>query len=101
MARAVAFYEALGVRAEIRLPGGELYQLSGWQRLSQAHVSAQATSVGPAVQSPMFGDLDAFLTQAVSTGLRPEFPPRNGSWGERYFRILDPDGHELSFARPI
>jgi uncharacterized glyoxalase superfamily protein PhnB len=23
------------------------------------------------------------------------------SWGERYFHIVDPDGHELSFARPI
>ncbi|MEE9270499.1 MAG: VOC family protein, partial [Candidatus Krumholzibacteria bacterium] len=22
-------------------------------------------------------------------------------WGERYFHITDPDGHELSFARPL
>jgi catechol-2,3-dioxygenase len=27
--------------------------------------------------------------------------PRNASWGERYFHMLDPDGHELSFARPL
>jgi uncharacterized glyoxalase superfamily protein PhnB len=27
--------------------------------------------------------------------------PRNASWGERYFHICDPDGHELSFARPL
>jgi hypothetical protein len=46
-------------------------------------------------------DVDAFYAQAVSTGLRPEFSPRDGSWGERYFHILDPDGHELSFARRI
>jgi uncharacterized glyoxalase superfamily protein PhnB len=29
--------------------------------------------------------------------MQPE-PPRDGSWGERYFHIKDPDGHELSFA---
>jgi uncharacterized glyoxalase superfamily protein PhnB len=46
-------------------------------------------------------DVDAHYAQAVSAGLRPEFSPLDGSWGERYFHIIDPDGHELSFARPI
>jgi len=32
--------------------------------------------------------------------LNPE-SPRDASWGERYFHMPDPDGHELSFARPI
>jgi len=27
--------------------------------------------------------------------------PQDASWGERYFHMLDPDGHELSFARPL
>ena len=27
--------------------------------------------------------------------------PRDAEWGERYFHITDPDGHELSFARPV
>lgn len=27
--------------------------------------------------------------------------PQDGSWGERYFHIKDPDGHELSIAKPI
>ena len=27
--------------------------------------------------------------------------PRNASWGERYFHLQDPDGHELSFAKPL
>lgn len=30
-------------------------------------------------------------------GLTPQAPD-NGSWGERYFHIADPDGHEVSFA---
>jgi len=25
-------------------------------------------------------------------------PPRDASWGERFFHVTDPDGHELSFA---
>jgi len=32
--------------------------------------------------------------------LAPE-APLNASWGERYFHLHDPDGHELSFARPL
>ncbi|MGH8701888.1 MAG: VOC family protein, partial [Burkholderiales bacterium] len=27
--------------------------------------------------------------------------PADAPWGERYFHISDPDGHELSFARPL
>ena len=27
--------------------------------------------------------------------------PRDAAWGERYFHLLDPDGHELSFAKPL
>jgi hypothetical protein len=27
--------------------------------------------------------------------------PQDVSWGERYFHMPDPDGHELSFARPF
>jgi hypothetical protein len=27
--------------------------------------------------------------------------PRDAEWGERYFHLHDPDGHELSFAQPV
>jgi catechol 2,3-dioxygenase-like lactoylglutathione lyase family enzyme len=27
--------------------------------------------------------------------------PRDATWGERYFHLHDPDGHELSFAKPL
>jgi catechol 2,3-dioxygenase-like lactoylglutathione lyase family enzyme len=45
-------------------------------------------------------DVDAFWEHLRGKGLQPE-NPRDASWGERYFHISDPDGHELSFARPI
>jgi len=45
-------------------------------------------------------DVDAFWEFLRGKGLQPE-RPRDASWGERYFHMPDPDGHELSFARPI
>ncbi len=46
-------------------------------------------------------DVDSVYGQAVRLGLRPEAPPRDAEWGERHFHVTDPDGHELSFARPL
>jgi uncharacterized glyoxalase superfamily protein PhnB len=45
-------------------------------------------------------DVDAMWTRLKENGFQPE-SPRDAAWGERYFRMSDPDGHELSFARPI
>ena len=45
-------------------------------------------------------DVDAFWTHLREKGFEPEIP-RDASWGERYFHMLDPDGHELSFAQPL
>jgi catechol 2,3-dioxygenase-like lactoylglutathione lyase family enzyme len=45
-------------------------------------------------------DVDAFWEFLREKGLQPE-SPRDASWGERYFHMPDPDGYELSFARPI
>jgi catechol 2,3-dioxygenase-like lactoylglutathione lyase family enzyme len=45
-------------------------------------------------------DVDACWKRLTDLGFEPE-QPRNASWGERYFHMRDPDGHELSFARPL
>ena len=45
-------------------------------------------------------DVDALWTHLKQKGFDPEIP-RDASWGERYFHMLDPDGHELSFAQPL
>ena len=45
-------------------------------------------------------DVDAFCTHLRQKGFDPEVP-QNAPWGERYFHMRDPDGHELSFARPL
>jgi catechol 2,3-dioxygenase-like lactoylglutathione lyase family enzyme len=45
-------------------------------------------------------DVDAFWTYLREKGFHPE-SPQDASWGERYFHMSDPDGHELSFACPL
>jgi catechol 2,3-dioxygenase-like lactoylglutathione lyase family enzyme len=45
-------------------------------------------------------DVDAFWEHLREKGLQPE-SPRDASWGELYFHMPHPDGHESSFARPI
>ncbi len=46
-------------------------------------------------------DVDDLYARAMAEGLRPETVPRDAEWGECYFHITDPDGHELSFAKPL
>ena len=45
-------------------------------------------------------DVDACWTYLKVKGFERE-KPRDAAWGERYFHVYDPDGHELSFARRL
>jgi len=46
-------------------------------------------------------DVDGLYERLVAAGIRPRAPPRDASWGERFFHVTDPDGHEISFAWPL
>jgi catechol 2,3-dioxygenase-like lactoylglutathione lyase family enzyme len=46
-------------------------------------------------------DVDALYARVLAAGYRPQAPPRDAEWGERYFHLTDTDGHELSFASPL
>ncbi len=46
-------------------------------------------------------DVDALHARFVAAGYRPTTAPRDAEWGERFFHITDPDGHEVSFAWPL
>jgi catechol 2,3-dioxygenase-like lactoylglutathione lyase family enzyme len=46
-------------------------------------------------------DVDALHQGALAAGYQPTTSPRDAEWGERFFHLTDPDGHELSFARPL
>jgi catechol 2,3-dioxygenase-like lactoylglutathione lyase family enzyme len=45
-------------------------------------------------------DVDKFWTYLKEKEFNPD-RPRDATWGERYFHLQDPDGHELSLAQPI
>ena len=46
-------------------------------------------------------DVDAVHDRAVRAGFEPEADPADAPWGERFFHLRDPAGHELSFARRL
>ncbi len=102
MACAVAFYEALGFTRKYGGPSAtftSFYVGSGYLNLMLREPDHTWTGWGRAIF--YVDDVDAQHARAVAAHLTPSFPPRDASWGERYFHIADPDGHELSFARPI
>jgi len=103
MARAVAFYRRLGFALRFGGPAADFTSFA----VGESH-SLNLIARPPGQQWQWWGrtiiyvnDVDAFHARAVSAGLHPEAEPRDAPWGERYFHITDPDGHELSFARPI
>lgn len=102
MARAVQFYEALGFE---RLRGGPAASFTTF-RAGRQYLNITAESVPAGRQQwgrAIFhvSDVDAVYRQARERGLKPEFAPSDAPWGERYFHILDADGHEISLARPL
>ena len=102
MARAVRFYEALGFS---RAYGGETSVFTSFRvgtghlNLASAHDQPRST----ASERVIFhvDDVDAMYAHVLAQGFTPEAPPRDASWGERYFHLIDPDRHVLSFARPL
>jgi catechol 2,3-dioxygenase-like lactoylglutathione lyase family enzyme len=102
MARAVRFYLALGF--ELRYGGEDAAFTSfsvGSGFLNLIHQSAERRWSWWGRVIFHVADVDALYARAVALRLRPATPPRDAEWGERYFHITDPDGHELSFARPL
>ena len=45
-------------------------------------------------------DVDEYHQALLARGLVFD-APQDAPWGERFFHVTDPDGHELSFAQPI
>jgi catechol 2,3-dioxygenase-like lactoylglutathione lyase family enzyme len=102
MKRAVQFYEALGFRVRSGGLASAFTSLdagSGSLNLSLRPSHERWDWWGRVIF--YVSDVDAFHRRAVRAGLHPDTEPRDASWGERYFHITDPDGHELSFAKPL
>jgi hypothetical protein len=102
MARAVGFYRSLGF---VLRHGGEEAPFtsfsvgSGYLNLIAEPSERRWSWWGRVIFQ--VADVDALYARAVRLDLGPSAPPRDADWGERYFHLTDPDGHELSFARPL
>lgn len=103
MDKSVSFYGALGFHL---LYGGPEAAFTSF-RVGPGYLNVQ---LDPAAASrrAIWGrvvfwvdDVDAMYQRALEAGFVPENSPTDAPWGERYFHIHDPDGHELSFARPL
>ena len=100
MARSVAFYSALGFETKYGGANAEFTSFfCGLQFLNLIAVPATKPLGWWGRAIFHVDDVDAFYTNAMAHDLQPEAPPRDAPWGERFFHISDPDGHELSFAR--
>lgn len=108
MAASVAFYDALGFRVVVGGSDAEFTTLrAGGSRAVPNFVNLQLDPTHDAT-GPIWGrvifwvdDVDAVHTRALAAGYTPGTSPADAPWGERYFHIRDPDGHELSFAKPL
>jgi catechol 2,3-dioxygenase-like lactoylglutathione lyase family enzyme len=103
MGEAVAFYQTLGFELSY---GGEEVQFTSF-RVGPGHLNLQLDTIGSPPRA-VWGrvvlwvdDVDAMYARALAAGFDPQTSPADALWGERYFHIHDPDGHELSFARPL
>lgn len=102
MARGVAFYDAIGF--EVTFGGAT----SGFTTLKSGACFVNLTTDHAPPTLPFWGrvifhvsNVDDVHARALAAGYRSDTEPRDATWGERYFHIRDPDGHELSFAKPI
>ena len=102
MARALRFYLALGF---VLRYGSESAQFSSF---SAGNACLNLIAEGTGKTWSWWGrvifyvsDVDALYRRAIEQGLSPDSPPSDATWGERYFHLSDPDGHELSFAQPL
>ena len=103
MPAAVAFYEAIGFRL---LFGGAREPFTTFAA-GPGFVNLQLDAdAAPRPRPEVWGrvvfwvdDVDAMHRRVLDAGYEPQMAPSDAPWGERYFHVRDPAGHELSFAR--
>ncbi len=104
MAAALQFYLSLGFQHAYGGPADDFASF----RVGGGHVNLNLDPAYIPTTQGQWGrvilyvdDVDAIYQLALSKGLEPTTEPRDAEWGERFFHISDPDGHEISFARPL
>ena len=83
-----AAFTAGGVRLMVNQDDGK----KGWDRTKGEGMSLMITTTQ---------DVDALARRITSHGGRLESEPKDMPWGMRVFRVEDPDGFKIAFARPL
>jgi uncharacterized glyoxalase superfamily protein PhnB len=100
MARAVAFYQALGFVLRYGDAGFASFEAgASYLNLIEAEPGKRWSWWGRVIFH--VDDVDAAYRRALEARLAPHAPPADAPWGERYFHLTDPDGHEVSLAQPL
>ena len=101
MAAACGFYGALGFEVTFGGPHTPFTSFAAGQSFLNLQLDAGHTPGDPVWGRIIFwvDDVDAMYDRVVAAGGVPHMPPADAPWGERYFHVTDPAGHELSFAR--
>ncbi|ASW02947.1 VOC family protein [Paraburkholderia aromaticivorans] len=101
MPRAVLFYEALGFPMKFGGPQQAFTSFAFGGSYLNLIVDTRAPVAWWGRVIIYVSDVDALYRKALAAGLKPSLEPADAPWGERYFHITDPDGHEISFAKPL
>ena len=101
MAAAVAFYDALGFRVIFGGADAPFTTFTVGPGFVNLQLDADAEPRPDVWGRVVFwvADVDAMHARVVAAGYEPQMAPADAPWGERYFHVRDPAGHELSFAR--
>ncbi len=100
MPRSIAFYKALGLELQFRANDDSFATLRHGENFVNLETNEKPSSNWGRVIL-FVPDPDAMHRLVIGAGFTPETEPRDAPWGERYFHVRDPDGHELSFARKL
>ena len=105
MAASIAFYRTVGFTISF---GGEDSEFTTMSiEPNGPHVNFILDHGGDRALAPWgrvifhVDDVDNLHRRLIAAGYQPDTEPADASWGERYFAIHDPGGHDLSFARPL
>lgn len=103
MAASVRFYETAGFRVTVGGPAAPFTTLragAGFLNLQLDPAHAPIAAIWGRVIF-WVADVDSVHDRLRAAGYEPAMPPSDAPWGERYFHVHDPSGHEISFARPL
>ena len=110
-ARAIDFYKrAFGAQVVVRMdgPGGKIGHAE--IKIGDSIIMLSDEMPGAKTRSPQslggttssvflyFPDVDAAFKQATDAGAKPDLPPQDMFWGDRFGTVTDPFGHIWSMA---